>query len=87
MCIDQGDQPSSRHTSRSNRRSGMNTSRQYQEDSYRSITTGFDGMTESFQNLDLTTGRSERDHSRSYANPTCLSFKKSQRKLLYPVIK
>ncbi len=64
------------------------TSMRDDETEYKTITTGFEGMTQAFQNLNLGSARrSTSIHSRSYATPTCLSLKKSHRKLLHPVMK
>ncbi|CAI2361551.1 unnamed protein product [Moneuplotes crassus] len=83
--------PSVRLDSRFSRKGDLTVSSRVPDDEsdYKTITTGFDGMTQAFQRINMETERRSASSHKgsSYATPTCLSFKKSHRKLLYPVVK
>lgn len=56
-------------------------------DDHKTITTGLDGLTDVFNEINDRTEKRSLSRSKSYAQPSCTSLSKKKRKLLYPVIK
>jgi Ca2+-binding EF-hand superfamily protein len=56
-------------------------------DDYKTITTGLDGLTDVFNEINDRTEKRSMSRSKSYAQPSCTSLNKKQRQLLYPIIK